>query len=734
MPEYERDIDMRLKRFLGYPLVVALPLLIFSLLTLLGPAPLPRLQDIVFDTYQRWHAKGRDPDSPVRIVAIDEKSLSEIGQFPWPRSVIATLTQKLADAGAVVVAFDVLFSEADQTSPGLLVKKLPTSAEREALEKAMSASTASYDVMFAQTMANIPVVLGLLGTDAGEPVKIKSGYGQVGDDPVNFLPSFPAAKMPLPVLYDAARGAGAINWFPDGDSVIRKVPTFVAIGGKVAPSLSLETIRVAMGADTLMVRASNASGQPAFGVQSGINTVRIGDGDRSIFIDTDSNGEVRLVARRSEPSSWISAASILDGSFNPQDIKDHIVFVGAVAIGLRDQRSTSVEEAIPGVEVHAQIVEQVLAGASLVRPDWMRGLEAFLILALGSLLAWILRRTRNMPLVSTVAGLSIPIMIACWSWILYVRQGVLFDAVMPSVGTLSVFLAATVYHYQEAEHRRAEVRSMFGRFVTPAVVERLVEAPDRIVLGGEIRELTIMFSDVRNFTGIAETQSPEGVVSLIRRIHTPATEAVLRHSGTIDKFIGDGMMAFWNAPLDMPNHATLACKAALDIAGMAREFRDPPIQMGIGLHTGEACVGNLGSEQRLEYSALGDAVNLASRLEALTKLYGVEVLVTEATSRAAAGMPFLELDRAMVRGRQGAIGLFALHTGEADTDFFRLQVAQAEILGPYRAGDFVQALALLDKNAAAYQRGYQRLFDYYSKHFNRLIGNPKLDWQGVTQL
>ncbi|WP_454813877.1 CHASE2 domain-containing protein [Labrys neptuniae] len=725
---------MRLKRFLGYPLVVAIPLLIFSLLTLLSPAPLPRLQDIVFDTYQRWHAKGRDPDSPVRIVVIDEKSLAEIGQFPWPRNVIAELTRKLADAGAVVIAYDILFSEADQTSPGLLVKKLPTSAEREALEKAMSPSTASYDVMFAQTMERTPVVLGVLGTDVGDPVKIKSGYGQLGDDPINFVQAFPAAKMPIPVLYDAARGAGTINWLPDGDSVIRKVPTFVAIGGKMAPSLSMETIRVAIGADTFMVRSSNASGAPAFGVQSGINTVKIGDGDRAIFIDTDSNGEVRLVARRSEPSSWISAASVLDGTFNPEDVKDHIIFVGAVAIGLRDQRTTSVELALPGVEVHAQIVEQILAGASLVRPDWMRGVEAFLIIVLGVLLAWILRRTRNMPLVSTVAGLSIPIMIACWSWILYVRQGVLFDAVMPGTGILIIFLAATVYHYQEAEHRRAEVRSMFGRFVTPAVVERLVEAPDRIVLGGEIRELTIMFSDVRNFTGIAETQSPEGVVSLIRRIHTPATEAVLRHSGTIDKFIGDGMMAFWNAPLDMPNHASLACKAALDIAIMARAFRDPPIQMGIGLHTGEACVGNLGSEQRLEYSALGDAVNLASRLEALTKLYGVEILVTEATSRAAADMPFLELDRAMVRGRQGAIGLFALHTGEADTAFLRLQGAQAEILPPYRAGDFVEALSLLEKNASTYQGGYQRLYDYYSNHFKKLIENPKPNWQGVTQL
>ncbi|WP_448952275.1 CHASE2 domain-containing protein [Labrys neptuniae] len=725
---------MRLKRFLGYPLVVALPLLVFSLLTLLAPAPLPRLQDIVFDTYQRWHAKGRDPESPVRIVVIDEKSLDEVGQWPWPRSLIAKLTQKLVDAGAVVVAYDVLFSEPDQTSPGLLVNKLPTSAEREALEKVISSSTASYDVLFAQTMAHAPVVLGLLGTDAGEPVKTKAGLGYAGDNPKDFAPPFPAAKMPIPVLFDAAQGVGAINWFPDGDSVLRKVPTFVSVGGKLAPSLSLEAVRVAIGGDSYLVRSSNASGQTAFGVESGINAVRIGDADRSIVVDTDHNGQIRLVARKSEPSSWISASSVLDGSFKPEDVKDHIVFVGAVAIGLRDQRSTSVELAIPGVEVHAQIVEQILAGANLVQPDWMRGVEAFLILVLGGLLAWILRRTRNMPLVSTVAGLSIPIMIASWSWILYVRESILFDAVMPSAGILTVFLAATVYHYQEAEHRRAEVRNMFGRFVTPAVVERLVEAPDRIVLGGEIRELTIMFSDVRNFTGIAENQPPEGVVSLIRRIHTPSTEAVLRHNGTIDKFIGDGMMAFWNAPLDMPNHAALACRAALDIAAMARDFRDPPIQIGIGLHTGEACVGNLGSEQRLEYSALGDAVNLASRLEPLTKLYGIEILVTEATMRAAGNLPFLELDRAMVRGRQSAIGLFALHTGEADADFFRLQVAQAEILAPYRSGDFAQALHLLEKNAAAYQGRYQRLFDYYTNNFNRLMADPKLNWQGVAQL
>lgn len=721
---------MRLKRFLGYPLVVALPLLIASLLTLFQPAPLPRLRDIVFDTYQRWHAKPRDPDTPVRIVVFDEKSVAKVGQFPWPRDIFAKLTQKLTDAGAAAIAFDVIFSEPDQNSPNLLVNKLPTSEERNALERAMSSTSASYDAVFAKTLEHSPVVLGFFGGDAGSPINAKAGFALAGDNPIDFVPSFASATVPIPPLFEAAKGIGAINWIPDGDNVIRKVPTLISAGNKLAPSLSLEAIRVAVGADTIVVRSSNASGQTALGTESGVNAVRIGD----ITIDTDANGEIRLNARKSDPDSWISASAVLDGSFNPEDIRGRIVFVGAEAIGLRDQRATPVDNAIPGVEVHAQIAEQILAGVNLVRPDWMRGVEAFLILALGSLLAWILRRTRNMPLVSTIAGLSIPVMIAGWSWILFVRESVLFDAVMPSAGILSVFLAATLYHYQEAEHRRAEVRSMFGRFVTPAVVERLVEAPDRIVLGGEIRELTIMFSDVRNFTGIAENQSPQGVVSLIRRIHTPATEAVLRHSGTVDKFIGDGMMAFWNAPLDMPNHASLACKAALDIAAMARDFRDPPIQIGIGLHTGEACVGNLGSDQRLEYSALGDAVNLASRLEPLTKLYGVEIVVTEETSKAAAGLPFLEIDRVMVRGRQGAISLFALHTGSVDPTFARLQAAQKEMLTLYRAGAFAKALELLEINAPLYDGIYGRLHSHYDSYFNSLIEHPKPNWQGINQL
>jgi len=239
-----------------------------------------------------------------------------------------------------------------------------------------------------------------------------------------------------------------------------------------------------------------------------------------------------------------------------------------------------------------------------------------------------------------------------------------------------------------------------------------------------------MFSDVRNFTALSEDRTPQDVVALIRRIHTPATEAVLRHGGTLDKFIGDGMMAFWNAPLDMPDHATQACRAALAIVDMSHRLTDPPIRMGVGVHTGEACVGNLGSEQRLEYSALGDAVNLAARIEPLTKLYGVEIVVTADTVEAAKGLVFLELERVRVRGRQGAITLYALHAESSDAAFQRLEAAQSLFLEAYRSGDFETAERLLQETAGVYGEAYAGLVGYYKTRL-ALLRKDAAGWEGV---
>lgn len=698
-----------MKRAAGYFVSVGLTVILALFVAVLDPPPLPRLRELVFDTYQRLQPRQYDPDIPVRIVAIDEKSLRELGQMPWPRNLMGTLTSNLAAAGASAVAFDISFDQPDRSSP----KDAP----------------AAHDEAFAQALASAPAVLGILGTgEAGPSVAAKAGFVVAGDDISDFAPRFGSAIGPIPSLLNAASGLGSLNWLPDGDRVIRKVPTVITAAGALAPSLSLEALRIAQGTDTIIVKGSNAGGETAFGQSVGVNTVKAG----AFEIPTDPSGEMRLYARSSVPKAWISASDVVKGTFDPDDVNGRIVFIGITVIGA-DPITTPVEASLPGVEAHAQATEQILAGLHLVRPDWIRGFEIVLIGALGLILAGVLRALRARSVLATFLGLAFPIGIVIGSWFLFSHQRLLMDPVMPAASSLALVLVATAWHLRESEQRREQIRGIFGRFVNPEVVQQLVANPDRIVLGGEIRPLTLLFSDVRNFTSLAENLSPSDVVSLVRRIHTPTTQAVLRHGGTIDKYIGDGMMAFWNAPLDDPDHAAHACLAALEIVAVTQSFKDPPIAMGVGIHTGDACVGNIGSEQRLEYSALGDNVNLASRVEQLTKTFKVQILVTEATRAAAPHFAFLEIEKVRVKGRQGATTLYALHHPQIDDAFLELKHRHAEMLEAYRRQDAAAMRGALERSAALYKPAYEGLFDYYLAQSEWLRGRTG-PWDGVLSL
>jgi adenylate cyclase len=719
-----------MKKHFSYIVAILPVLLVGAALAVVAPPPIDRLREVVFDNLQRLAPRSYDSALPVRIVAIDEASLTRIGQWPWPRDKLAALTSRLAEAGAAVIAFDILFGEPDQTSPDLLVRRLPDSPERKALEAALAKDAPSHDTVFASVFSQAPVVLGFVGSGEGPPVVPKCGFATAGDDPRPWVPRFRGARLPISPLLGAAPGLGAVNWVPDGDSVIRRVPTVIVAGGALAPSLSLEALRLAQGANTIVIRSSNASGQTAFGHDTGVNAVKVGD----LAIETENTGETRLWARPAEPKAWISAADVLDGRFDDTAIAGRIVIVGAVALGLGDRRTTPVEESVPGVEVHAQAIEQILTGVRLVRPDWMSGFEAAVILLIGAALALFMRWMRDWPTSATLASLALPLALGAASWFLFSRSGLLMDPIIPSAALLATTLAATAFHYGEAERRRAEVRRIFGRFVTPAVVERLVETPDRIVLGGELRSLTILFSDVRDFTSLSEERTPEGVVSLVRSIHTPATAAVLAEGGTVDKYIGDGMMAFWNAPLEDPEHAAKACRAALGIAAAMRALSEPSIRVGIGIHTGEACVGNVGSDQRLEYSALGDAVNLASRIENLTKLYGVEIIVSDTTARAAPEFAFLELDRVRVKGRHGVTALLALHGTEADEAFRLLAACHNAVLDAYRKGEREATRKALENAECHYGERYRRLFAYFHERIARMKEVAPPTWDGIHTL
>jgi len=669
-----------------------------------NPGPLVDLRNGLFDLYQRAAPRLYDPDLPVRIIDIDDVSLTRIGQWPWSRQTMAELVERLAEKGAAAIAFDMVFAEPDRLDPTAVAALLPEGVREQV--KAAIAGLEGNDARFARDIAVTHAVLGVVLSDDGgsRAYPAKWGIAAAGDDPAAFLPRFSAAVVPLPGLADAAAGMGALNWLPDRDQVVRRVPVLLALNGKPVPSLSAEALRVAQGASTYVVRSSNASGETGFGTKSGITAVRIG----AVEVPTDAYGEVRVRYGYSDPRRFLPAFQVLEDSIAADQIEGRIILVGTSAAGLKDTRATPLEPAVPGVEIQAQVIEQMLTGARLVRPDWARGAEMVLAGVLGLALAFALPRV---PAVAAgAAGLAVLAAIAAGSWFAFTRADLLLDPMTPGTAVVAVYLFGVLALYRDEQKQKRWVREVFGRFVSPKVAERLAEHPERLVLGGETRRLTILFCDLRDFTTLSETMDAQALTRFMNAYLTPMTEVVLAHGGTIDKYIGDAIMAFWNAPMDDPDHArnavdcALAMSARLDqlnaswrAAAEAEGRRFLQVRCGVGLATGDCCVGNLGSDQRLEYSALGDDVNLASRIEGATKGLGADILVSEATRAEAPGLPFLEADVIQLKGKSAPSRLF-LVAGDAafaaSTDWTDLHARHSRLMAAAAAGEDGAALDL----------------------------------------
>ncbi|RLP75416.1 adenylate/guanylate cyclase domain-containing protein [Xanthobacter tagetidis] len=675
-------------------------------LILADPSPLVDVRNGLFDLYQRAAPRPYDPEAPVKVVDIDDASLARDGQWPWPRAKLAALVERLAEKGAAAVAFDVTFSEPDRLDPATLAELLP--AEVRASVVGALAGQESSDALFARALGTLPSVLGAVltgsGTEAALPAKW--GIAAAGDDPLAFLPRFPAVVAPLPALAQAAAGIGVLNWLPDRDQVVRRVPLLLGLGNEVVPSLAAEALRVAQGASTYVVLSSNASGEQAFGASTGIVAVKIG----AVEARTDAQGEVRVRFSPSDPRRFVPAHAVLDGTADRAALEGRIILVGTSAAGLKDTRATPLDAAVAGVEIQAQLIEHLVAGANLVRPDWARGAELVLAAALGLLLALALPRVP--PLVAGLGGLALVAGLGAASFLAFTRLDLLIDPLAPGATALAVYLVGVFALYREEQRQKKWVRSVFGRFVSPNVVSKLAADPSRLVLGGETRQITILFCDLRDFTTLSETMDAQALTRFMHAYLTPMTEVVLAHGGTIDKYIGDAIMAFWNAPLDDPHHArnatlcALAMSARLDALNVEwrvqaeREGRPyHPVRCGIGLATGPCCVGNLGSDQRLEYSCLGDDVNLASRIEGATKGLRTDILVSQATRDAAPGLAFLEADELTLKGKTKASRLH-LVAGDAafagSPGFEALARRHGALVDALDRGDAGQARLLAD--------------------------------------
>lgn len=680
----------------------------------------------------------------VHVADLDNETLERYGQWPWPRTLVSQLIVNLYNAGAAAIVFDIVFAEPDRTSPIAVAPELERiGAAPELLEELLQLP--DFDDIMANFVAQTPVVLGFsFSPNAGTvPPRTTAGISFAGTDASGRLENFTDAVVPLPALQDVASGIGSFTITADLDGVIRQVPLLQRMDGRIFPTLAIEGLRVAQGASTYILRSDDASGEISIGGALGLNTISVG------HIRVPTTGDGKIWIRYSDPldpndERMFPIWRILEEE-PPQELLDRIngsiIFIGTSAEGLKDIRQTPVSQFEPGVNVHAQVAEQIILEEFLDRPGWAFGAEVIALALVGLMLVVLL------PFAGAIwsAALGTAIVAAgfYWSWIAYSDLSMLFDPVYPAVVTFLVFLLMTVTLYLQTEREKAQVRSAFGRYISPAMVERLAEDPDQLSLGGEMRELTILFADIRGFTPISERMGPQELTSFLNEFLTPMTKIIMDRQGTIDKYMGDAIMAFWNAPLDDGIHARNACLAALDMRERLVELNEiwaesdlPPVNIGIGLNTGQAVVGNFGSEARFDYSVLGDSVNLASRLEGQGKTYGVDNVIGENTRSKIQGLAGLELDLIKVKGKEIPVRIFTIlgdETEERSVRFKKLEKPHAEMLRAYRAQEWDAMEAALTECRAS--RGDYPLEGFYALYEERLesfrIEPPPKDWDGV---
>ncbi|NKB56424.1 MAG: CHASE2 domain-containing protein [Alphaproteobacteria bacterium] len=638
-------------------------------LRIADPAPLQALRGDTFDLYQRLLPRPYLP-SPVRVIDIDDESLRRIGQWPWPRTVVAQMIEKLRNAGASAIALDIIFAEPDRTSPSRILPLWPRSEETDILRAAAAAGRLpDHDEVLAKTIAGGRVVTGfaLKYEPGGAPV-VKAGVATIGPDPLASVPRFGGALTSLDSIQEAAAGNAALTMIPDADGVLRRIQLLMGKDDTVYPTLGAEALRVAVGAETIVARADSP------GRLAGLVI-----GEHSI--PTNSEGQIRLYDTGPVPGRVWPAWKIFEsgaegkrGSTDSsllQNFDKAIVFVGSSAIGIEDVQHSPLSTVTLGVAIHAQAVEQILSRSFIFRPDWTAALEVMFTVLIGIILTLLLPRLTALSGFALVMVLVLATLGTCW--IAFVELGYLL-APGYSVATIAaVYLSCTLLGYLSSEKQRREVRAAFGQYLAPVMIDQLAANPNLLSLGGDMREVTVLFCDIRGFTAMSERLGAEDLTRLVNRFLTAMSGAILESGGTIDKYIGDCVMAFWNAPLDDPAHAQHACEAALlmrarlgelnkelRVEAQGKETSVGALEMGIGINTGPCCVGNMGSEQRFNYSVLGDSVNLAARFEEESKSFDVDIIVGESTRQWVPELNALALGQVTVRGRKQPVEVYTL--------------------------------------------------------------------------
>jgi adenylate cyclase len=647
----------------------------------------------------------------------------------------------LTSLGAAVIAFDIVFSEPDRLNSDIAADTIRYLDEAT---RAKLRALPTNDQILAEAIRRSRVVLGESGlpgvlTEFDESLPL-TGLAMLGEEPQRFLFDFPGLLRNVRVLEQAAAGRGLFTIKAERDGIVRRVPMLLRAQGATVPSLSLEMLRVATATGTILVKSEKA----------GVKSIAV----RGLEVPTDGNGQLWVHFARQDPSIYVSAVEVLDGSVAPEKIRGKLVLIGTSAVGLNDIKTTPVSPVMPGVEIHAQVLESALTRAVMLsQPIYGIVVELCAAILLGLLV--IAFAPLFGPISLVAVGALFASLLVGTSWYFYWQHQLLIDFTYPLLSTTAIYLTLIFSSFVREQAQRRQIRSAFSRYLSPALVEQLAQSPEKLVLGGEEREMTIMFSDMRGFTSISESykNDPQGLTALMNRFLTPLTNVILNRKGTIDKYMGDAIMAFWNAPLDDSAHQINACEAALDMlerVGALNEARELeakeenrpfiPLNVGVGLNTGTCVVGNMGSDMRFDYSVFGDSVNLASRLEGQSKEYGFPIIIGSKTALAVKDrFAILELDFIMVKGKKEPEVIYAI-AGREDTaqsgHFQRLRNLTIEMLACYRSRDWEGALAAIERGRKSDDaKALKLLYNLYEARIRGYQQNPPPeDWNGAFAL
>lgn len=694
-----------------------------------------RLENLAYDLQLR--AKLLTQNAPLKtniaIIDVDDKSLSAEGRWPWSREKIAALIDHLREAGAVVVAFDVIFPEeqpnvAKEVMQQLDIQHLNTPAIKPILERI--SPLFDQDTKLAQSLKQIDTVLGIsfLPTftieGALSPPVIKLTSAQ--EKQLDFI-NAPGVIGNTAVIQAAAKSSGFVNVFPDEDGVIRHVPILIRYQDGLYPSLALEAVRLYLLTDIHLVTAD-------YGHELQLEGIQVGDS----VIPTSATAEVIVPFRGpSFTFPYYSATNVLHNKIPPNALTGKIVFIGTSATGLGDLRATAIQNIYPGVEVQATIADGILNHTFPYKPEWVKGLEIFMTVLLGSIFIFLFPYLG--PLILSLVVVLTPIIVVFANSYLWKKTGLIISAFIPMTLTVILAIINIIYGYLFETRKRERLKEMFGQYVPAKHIDEMLTRSGEYGLLGDDRDMTVLFADIRNFTSISEPMTATQLKEMLNEFLTAMTEIIFKHQGTIDKYVGDLIMAFWGAPLIDNRHAQNAIAAAVDMQDVLAKLKPSFIEkgwaelsIGIGLNSGIMSVGDMGSKFRRNYTVLGDAVNLASRIESLTKFYGAKIMVTESTQANSKNFIFRKVDRVRVHGKINGVEIYEVlgHikslTPELKTELDLYHSA----LEDYFHQRFEKARVILTELHQA-----QPNVKLYSLYLNRVEefekNPPPSDWDGI---